>query len=109
MPMESDDTTKRPPSPTRTCSCVRVKRWTTLVTIACFFLAGGIEYSVILPTMWDYLRGMGGPEWMYGLTLSAFSISNLLAGPIYGLVFDVTHQTKLIVLFANLFEIGGIL
>lgn len=78
------------------------------MTIATFFLAGGIEYSVIFPTMWDYIHGMGGQEWMYGLTLAAFSISNLFAGPVYGLLFDMTQQTKVIVLFANLFEIGGI-
>lgn len=97
------------PGPTKTCGCQRVKRWTTRVTIATFFLAGGIEYSVIFPTMWDYIHGMGGQEWMYGLTLAAFSISNLFAGPVYGLLFDMTQQTKVIVLFANLFEIGGTL
>lgn len=95
------------PGPTKTCSCQRVKRWTTRVTIATFFLAGGIEYSVIFPTMWDYIHGMGGQEWMYGLSLAAFSISNLFAGPVYGLLFDITQQTKVIVLIANLFEIGG--
>ena len=75
--------------------------------MACFFLAGGIEYSVIFPTMWDYLRGLGGQEWLYGLSLAAFSISNLFTGPLYGFVFDMTQRTRLIVLFANLFEIGG--
>ena len=89
------------------CTCTRVKLWTTRVTMACFFLAGGIEYSVIFPTMWDYLRGLGGQEWLYGLSLAAFSISNLFTSPLYGLVFDMTQRTKLIVLFANLFEIGG--
>jgi MFS family permease len=85
----------------------RVKTWTTRVTIATFFLVVGIEYSVIFPTLWDYLRGKGGEEWMYGLSLAAFSISNLVTGPLYGVVFDMTHQTKLIVLVATLFEIGG--
>ena len=87
----------------------RAKVWTTRVTIAAFFLVGGIEYSVIFPTLWDFLRGKGGEEWMYGLTLAAFSISNLVTGPLYGVIFDMTHQTKLIVLVANLFEIGGII
>ena len=75
--------------------------------MACFFLAGGIEYSVIFPTMWDYVRQKDGEEWLYGLSLAAFSISNLITAPLYGLLFDRTHQTKFIVLFANLFEIGG--
>jgi len=34
-------------------------------------------------------------------------MATLLTGPLYGLVFDRTHQTKLIVLVANLFVIGG--
>ena len=96
-----------PPSPSRRCSVSRVKVWTTRTAIAAFFLVGGIEYSVVLPTLWDFLRGKGGEEWLYGLTLAAFSISNLFTGPLYGVVFDMTHQTKLIVLVANLFEIGG--
>ena len=72
-----------------------------------FFLAGGIEYSVIFPTMFDYVTKRGGKEWLYGLSLSAFSISNLVTAPLYGLLFDRTHKTKFIVLLANLFEIGG--
>ena len=75
--------------------------------MAAFFLAGGIEYSVIFPTMWDYVQSYGGEQWLYGLSLAAFSISNLITAPLYGLLFDKTHKTKFIVLFANLFEIGG--
>lgn len=75
--------------------------------MALFFLAGGVEYSVVFPTMLDYLKDKGGEEWLYGLTLAGFSISNLVTAPLYGVVFDKTHKTKIIVLFANLFEIGG--
>ena len=49
----------------------------------------------------------GASKFFYGLTLSAFSMATLLTGPLYGLAFDHTHQTKLIVLVANLFVIGG--
>ena len=89
-------------------SLQKAKRWSTRLIVACFFLVGGIEYSVILPTMLDYLHSKGGEEWLYGVSLAAFSFSNLVTGPLYGLTFDRTHRTKLIVLFANLFEIGGI-
>ena len=34
-------------------------------------------------------------------------MANLLSGPLFGLAFDYTRQTKLIVMFGNLFEIGG--
>lgn len=91
-----------------TCSLPRAKKWTTNLCIAAFFLAGGVEYSVIFPTMWDYMHlRFGSSESLYGLSLAAFSISNLIAGPVFGFLFDRTRRTKLIVLFANLFEIGG--
>ncbi len=90
----------------RSCQSV-VKKWTTYICMALFFLAGGIEYSVVFPTLLEYLQTKGGKEWLYGLTLAGFSISNLVTAPLYGIFFDKTHQTKIIVLFANLFEIGG--
>lgn len=85
----------------------RFRRWSTYFTMACFFLAGGVEYSVVFPTMYDYVKSKGGQGWLYGLSLSAFSISNLITAPLYGLVFDKTKMTKFIVLFANVFEICG--
>ena len=47
-------------------------------------------------------------EWFYGLTLSAMSISNLLIGPIMGALYDRTHQTKILVIILNIFEITGL-
>ncbi|XP_019851479.1 PREDICTED: uncharacterized protein LOC105312602 [Amphimedon queenslandica] len=89
-------------------SLVTAKKWATWTTIAVFFLSGGMEYSVILPTCWDYMHEeFGAQKWLYGLTISAMSISNLLIGPIMGAIYDKTHQTKILVLFLNLFEIGG--
>lgn len=88
-------------------SITKFRKWSTYFSMAVFFLAGGIEYSVIFPTMLDYLQSKGGEEWLYGLSLAAFSISNLFTAPLYGVIFDKTHRTKFIVLFANLFEIGG--
>jgi ceroid-lipofuscinosis MFS transporter 7 len=41
------------------------------------------------------------------LSLSAFSFSNLFAGPLFGFIYDRTKAVKTIVLLANLFEIGG--
>ena len=64
--------------------------------------------AVILPTLWDYLRlNFGATKWFYGLTLSAFSMAKFISGPLYGLAFDYIRHTKLIILFSNLFLIGG--
>lgn len=71
------------------------------------FLLSGIEYAVILPTIWRYLQTLDAPPYFLGLALSAFSLSGLLSGPLFGHWSDRTGTTKKIILFANLFEIAG--
>ncbi|XP_036443295.1 major facilitator superfamily domain-containing protein 8 [Colossoma macropomum] len=83
------------------------RRRLTFFTIGLVFLMSGIEYAVILPTIWRYLQNLGAPSYFLGLSLSAFSFSGLLCGPLFGLISDRTRTTKKIILFANCFEIVG--
>uniref|UniRef100_A0A4W5PMP6 Major facilitator superfamily (MFS) profile domain-containing protein n=1 Tax=Hucho hucho TaxID=62062 RepID=A0A4W5PMP6_9TELE len=83
------------------------KKKMTYFTIGLIFLLSGMEYAVILPTIWRYLQTLGAAPYFLGLGLSAFSLSGLLSGPLFGHWFDKTHATKKIILFANLFEIVG--
>ncbi|XP_061832002.1 major facilitator superfamily domain-containing protein 8 [Nerophis lumbriciformis] len=83
------------------------KRKLTFFTIGLIFLLSGVEYAVILPTIWKYLQTLDAPAYFLGLTLSAFSLSGLLSGPLFGHWSDRTRTTKNIILFANLFEIVG--
>ncbi|XP_077058572.1 major facilitator superfamily domain-containing protein 8 isoform X2 [Siphateles boraxobius] len=85
----------------------RRKRRLTFFTIGLIFLLSGIEYAVILPTIWRYLQTLDAAPYFLGLSLSAFSFSGLLAGPLFGLWSDRTLGTKKIILFANVFEIVG--
>ncbi|KAM9797500.1 uncharacterized protein mfsd8l1 [Syngnathus typhle] len=85
----------------------RRKRKLTFFTIGLIFLLSGIEYAVILPTIWRYLQTLEAPSYFLGLTLSAFSLTGLLSGPLFGHWSDRTRTTKKIILFANLFEIVG--
>ncbi|XP_036377455.1 major facilitator superfamily domain-containing protein 8-like [Megalops cyprinoides] len=85
----------------------RRKRKLTFFTIGLIFLLSGIEYAVILPTIWRYLQTLGAAPYFLGLGLSAFSLSGLLSGPLFGHWSDRTRTTKNIILFANLFEIVG--
>ncbi|XP_029562021.1 major facilitator superfamily domain-containing protein 8 [Salmo trutta] len=63
--------------------------------------------AVILPTIWRYLQILEAPPYFLGLGLSAFSLSGLLTGPLFGLWSDRTRTTKTIILYSNLFEIVG--
>ncbi|KAM6948689.1 major facilitator superfamily domain-containing protein 8 [Aplochiton taeniatus] len=83
------------------------KRKLTFLTIGSLFLLSGIEYAVILPTIWRYLQILEAPPYFLGLGLSAFSMSGLLTGPLFGLWSDRTRTTKRIILFSNVFEIVG--
>ncbi|MGH0165834.1 UNVERIFIED_CONTAM: hypothetical protein FKN15_063816 [Acipenser sinensis] len=84
----------------------RKKRFTNF-TIGLIFLFSGIEYAVILPTIWKYLQTLHAEPYFLGLGLSAFSLTGLLAGPLFGHWSDRTRRTKAIILSANLFEIVG--
>ncbi|KAM9386234.1 uncharacterized protein mfsd8l1 isoform 2-T3 [Pholidichthys leucotaenia] len=79
----------------------------TYVTIGLMFLLSGVEYAVILPTIWRYLQTLDAEPYFLGLVLSAFSLSGLLFGPLFGHWSDRTRTTKKIILFANVFEIIG--
>ncbi|XP_041648099.1 uncharacterized protein mfsd8l1 [Cheilinus undulatus] len=85
----------------------RRKKKLTFFTIGLMFLLSGIEYAVILPTIWRYLQTLNAAPYFLGLALSAFSLSGLLSGPLFGHWSDRTGTTKKIILFANLFEIVG--
>uniref|UniRef100_A0A672YRL1 Major facilitator superfamily (MFS) profile domain-containing protein n=1 Tax=Sphaeramia orbicularis TaxID=375764 RepID=A0A672YRL1_9TELE len=63
--------------------------------------------AVILPTIWRYLQTLDAAPYFLGLALSAFSLTGLLSGPLFGHWSDRTRTTKKIILFANLFEIVG--
>ncbi|KAE8294071.1 hypothetical protein D5F01_LYC07017 [Larimichthys crocea] len=85
----------------------RRKKKLTFFTIGLLFLLSGVEYAVILPTIWRYLQTLDAAPYFLGLALSAFSLSGLLSGPLFGHWSDRTGTTKKIILFANLFEIIG--
>ncbi|KAF3858723.1 hypothetical protein F7725_011924 [Dissostichus mawsoni] len=74
------------------------KRKLTFLTIGLIFMLSGIEYAVILPTIWRYLQILEAPPYFLGLGLSAFSLSGLLTGPLFGLWSDRNKTTKTIIL-----------
>ncbi|XP_028830909.1 major facilitator superfamily domain-containing protein 8 isoform X1 [Denticeps clupeoides] len=83
------------------------KKNLSFIIIGLIFLLSGIEYAVILPTIWKYLQILEAPPYFLGLGLSAFSFSSLLSGPVFGLWSDRSRTTKSIILFSNVFEVVG--
>ncbi|KAI6656443.1 Major facilitator superfamily domain-containing protein 8-like isoform X1 [Oopsacas minuta] len=88
-------------------SCDRFLRISTFLVFCSYNFLCGVEYAVVIPTLWNYISSYGASEAFYGLSLSIFSMSRLLFGPLFGYWYDKTHGLKLIVCFATLFEIGG--
>ncbi|XP_031757612.1 uncharacterized protein LOC733858 isoform X1 [Xenopus tropicalis] len=83
------------------------KRTLTNVVIGFIFLLNGIEYAVILPTIWMYLQSLDAEPVFLGLVLSALSFTELLVGPLFGYWSDRTGQTKRVIILSNFFEIAG--
>lgn len=90
-------------------------RWTrghrhvmlTFCTICLFGFMTGVEYAVILPTAFDYVKTMANADIYVGLILSSYSISGSITGIIMGKISDVTGKVKLLILISTLFEIVG--
>lgn len=90
-------------------------RWThghrrvmlTFGTICLFGFMTGVEYAVILPTAFDYVKTMTNIDVYVGLMLSSYSISGSIAGVIMGKISDVTGKVKILILISSVFEIGG--
>ncbi|CAB4016065.1 major facilitator superfamily domain-containing 8-like [Paramuricea clavata] len=78
------------------------------VVIGLFFLFGGIEYGVIIPTLWLFLQHTyHANESYYSIVLSAFCFSSLITSPFFGAWIDFTRKTKVTLLVGLVFEIGG--
>ncbi|CAF3371462.1 unnamed protein product [Rotaria sp. Silwood1] len=90
-------------------------RWThghrrvmlTFGTICLFGFMTGVEYAVILPTAFDYVKTMTNINVYVGLILSSYSISGSIAGVIMGKISDITGKVKILILISSIFEIGG--
>lgn len=69
-----------------------------------------IERAIILPTMWLYFKNSWGEDTaakFYGSTLGVFSLSILIATPIFGFAGHSKVSVKVLLLVANFFEIVG--
>ena len=83
------------------------REMSTFGVIVLFAFVTGIEYGVILPTVYSYVRKMTDINIYVGLVLSSYSVSGSIAGLIMGKISDVTGKVKILLLISITFEIGG--
>lgn len=87
---------------------VVVKRRLTYATIVIYNFFCGVEYAVIFPSLWGYLRTrFNAPSFMMGIIIAALSVSGLFSNPLVGKLADHYPNTKLIMCVTNLGEIIG--
>eukprot|EP00056_Hartaetosiga_gracilis_P006019 m.92138 g.92138 ORF g.92138 m.92138 type:complete len:707 (-) comp12350_c2_seq1:106-2226(-) len=85
----------------------RSERKASLIVLGFFWFFSGVEYAVILPTIWAFLQSLGMYEsWFLGLSISAFSIASMVSSPLFGLFAD-TGGVKRLVLASCIFMVAG--
>lgn len=62
--------------------------WPSLICIMSIGFIANCEYGVVMPSIWGYLRDIGGNETQLGLALAASSLAQLCFLPVFGVWSD---------------------
>lgn len=99
------------------------RRRLSLGVIHTFMLLQGIEYSVVLPSLWQYLQvqhyllppsllqSLGVPPsstHMLGLTLASMTLADILSSLAVGRLLDSSPSTRGVVLVLNCPQVGAL-
>jgi len=84
--------------------------WKRRLTVTAFsirmFLVG-VEYAIILPSVWLYLKTFNVKTWFLGLVVAVYTVAAMISLPVVGRLFDRTRRTKEILYVMNSFEFIG--
>ena len=83
------------------------KRRLTVIAFCIRMFLVGVEYSIILPSVWLYLKTFKVETWFLGVVVAVYSVAAMISLPLVGRVFDKTRRTKEILFITNLFELVG--
>eukprot|EP00045_Choanoeca_perplexa_P016222 m.216519 g.216519 ORF g.216519 m.216519 type:complete len:510 (-) comp17202_c0_seq1:3497-5026(-) len=82
----------------------------SVLCLSVLWFFAGVEYAVILPTLWLYLQSLDfGERWYFGLVLSSFSAAGMISAPIFGLFADRGGVKGLLMLSSVLMVVGNFL
>ena len=83
------------------------KRRLTVIAFCIRMFLIGVEYGIILPSVWLYLKTFNVETWFLGLVVASYTAAAMLCLPIVGRVFDKTKRTKELIMVMNMFEFVG--
>ncbi|XP_046844379.1 uncharacterized protein LOC124438356 isoform X2 [Xenia sp. Carnegie-2017] len=83
------------------------KRNLTMIAFSTRMFFMGVEYAVIFPSVWLYLKIFHVQYWYLGLVLSAYNMVGILSTAIVGRLADITRKVKWICFLWNIAEIVG--
>lgn len=83
------------------------KRNLTLFAFSTRMLFMGVEYAVIFPSVWLYLKIFHVDYWYLGLVLSAYNMVGIVSTILVGRLADATRRIRLTGFIWNLTEIAG--
>jgi len=91
----------------------KFQKYCTYGITASFFLLGGLEYGVVLPSLWQFLAsrfGIGDDGAFLGLTMAAFSATSFVTSPLVGLVIDrLNTAKKILIIGCSISVLGNVL
>lgn len=85
----------------------QTKRQLTLICFGLRRFAAGIEYSIILPSVYFYLKSFNVGNYFLGLVLTADTLVAFCLSPLVQLLCEKWQRIRLLGFLANLFQIGG--
>lgn len=83
------------------------KRYLTLLAFSLRMLFMGVEYAVIFPSVWLYLKIFHVDYWYLGLVLSAYNMVGIVSTILVGRLADATRRIRFTGFIWNLTEIAG--
>ena len=78
----------------------------TIILITIFFLTQGIIHNLGHPVTPAFVRGMGIPDYMFGVFFAAMSFGLMVGGPIWGVLSDQGNRRLYILIGLLLYSIG---
>lgn len=78
----------------------------TVMLITIFFLTQGIIHNLGHPVTPAFVRGMGIPDYMFGVFFAAMSFGLMVGGPIWGVLSDQGNRRLYILIGLMLYSIG---